>query len=98
MFNCLISRPDSVVKASGLPLSPKAMVFPTDNDAVRGKKTALTNLKPDHSFNLVVCETHFKTAASVKDMSFEVAEHSVEKGIKKVFKVRPCASEKHATG
>lgn len=76
------------MKASGLPPSPKTIVFPTDKDAVGGKKAALANVKPDLSLNLVLCEAHFKTAASVKDMSFEVAEQSVEKGIKKVFKVR----------
>lgn len=93
MFDCLASRPESVVKASGLPPSPKTMVFPTDKDATMGgKKVALAIVKPDLSLNLVHCEAHLKPAASVKEMSFEVAEQSAEKGIKKVFKVRNATS------
>ncbi len=89
MFDGLISRPESVVKASGLPPSPKTMVFPTDKDATMGgKKAALAIVKPDMTLNLAHCEAHLKAAASVKEMSFEVAEHSAEKGIKRVFKVR----------
>ncbi len=88
-FESLVAKPETVGRASGaLPLaSPTTNLFPTDNE---GGKQPLGIVSPSMTFNLDLCEAHFKDARSVKDMSFDIVEVGVRGGgsmsLQRVFK------------
>ncbi|GAB5035742.1 Hypothetical protein NocV09_02900490 [Nannochloropsis oceanica] len=76
-FESLVAKPETVSRAScAIPLaSPTTNLFHKENEG-----GGIGIVSPSKSFNLDICDAHFKDAKSVRDLSFDIIEAGVRAG------------------